>query len=92
MVVGVVWFVLGFGSIAAGSRFRVQGMERIAYLVVYVLFVLPVSHQTYSQARAERALIAADDVRRPANPLAQKTSIIFKILYLIVTEDYDKVR
>jgi hypothetical protein len=28
-----------------------QGLERIAYLAVYELFVLPVSHQTYSQAR-----------------------------------------
>ena len=40
-----------------------QGLERIAYLAVYELFVLPVSHQTYSQARAEPALIAADDIR-----------------------------
>ena len=45
------------------SRFRVQGLERITYRAVYVLFLLPVSHQTYSQARAEPALIAADDIR-----------------------------
>jgi hypothetical protein len=44
MVVGVVWFVLGFCSIAAGSRFRSRAWRRIAYLAVYVLSVLPVSH------------------------------------------------
>ena len=63
---------------------RSRAGRRIAYLAVYVLFVLPVSHQTYSEARAESALIAADDARSLRILLPKRTSVIFKILYLIV--------
>lgn len=57
---GVVWFVIGFLVDRGRVEVSFQGLERIAYLAVYVLFVLPVNLQTYSRARAKPALIAAD--------------------------------